>query len=256
MSGSSAWLRFHRKLQSRANPVDTNRTPRPACGSSCSRMATTRRATRWVDIRGRTPLPDLLRRCEVALLSDKIHGHGGSRHHRAGGRGRRGCVALGVENGHGRTCTTTSRRQPCGYAWRSWGAPTWASPPCSTTSSGQKLTSPRASQQTTRLLCSGSRPGARCRPSTSIRPACTRAAKGPHRYMNRTASAALKDVGSGGLNGRPARWTEEGPDGPWSACSTSVVVLIAVVNKTDRIEEGADLLLHLRWLTQRLPKVG
>ncbi len=77
--------------------------------------------------------------------------------------------------------------------------------------------------------------------------------KALNRYMNRTASAALKDVDVVIFVVDRTRWTEEDQMVLERVQYVSCPVLIAV-NKTDRIEEKADLLPHLEWLTQQLPK--
>ncbi|MFC0711606.1 GTPase Era [Azorhizophilus paspali] len=76
--------------------------------------------------------------------------------------------------------------------------------------------------------------------------------KALNRYMNKTASAALKDVDVVIFVVDRMRWTEEDQlvldrlqymQGP---------VLIAV-NKADRLEDKVELLPHLQWLAQQLP---
>lgn len=76
--------------------------------------------------------------------------------------------------------------------------------------------------------------------------------KALNRYMNKTASAALKDVDVVIFVVDRTRWTEEDQlvldrvqyvQGP----------LILAINKTDRIEDKADLMPHLEWLQKQLP---
>ncbi|WP_312956309.1 GTPase Era, partial [Stutzerimonas nitrititolerans] len=73
-----------------------------------------------------------------------------------------------------------------------------------------------------------------------------------NRYMNRTASSALKDVDVVVFVVDRTRWTDEDQlvldrvkyvEGP----------LIVAVNKTDRVEDKAELLPHFEWLAQQLP---
>ena len=73
-----------------------------------------------------------------------------------------------------------------------------------------------------------------------------------NRYMNRTASSALKDVDVVVFVVDRTRWTDEDQlvldrvkyvEGP----------LIIAVNKTDRVEDKAELLPHFEWLAQQLP---
>jgi GTP-binding protein Era len=79
--------------------------------------------------------------------------------------------------------------------------------------------------------------------------------KALNRYMNRTASAALKDVDVVIFVVDRTRWTDEDQmvleriqyvEGP----------VILAINKTDRIEEKADLMPHLEWLQGQLPKAS
>ncbi|MNQ48494.1 GTP-binding protein Era [Pseudomonas linyingensis] len=76
--------------------------------------------------------------------------------------------------------------------------------------------------------------------------------KALNRYMNRSASAALKDVDVVIFVVDRTRWTEEDQmvldrvkfvEGP----------LLVVVNKIDRLEDKAELLPHLKWLAEQLP---
>ncbi|MCM2319533.1 MAG: GTPase Era [Pseudomonas sp.] len=76
--------------------------------------------------------------------------------------------------------------------------------------------------------------------------------KALNRYMNRSASAALKDVDLVIFVVDRTRWTEEDQmvldrvkfvEGP----------LLVVVNKIDRLEDKAELLPHLKWLAEQLP---
>ncbi len=74
-----------------------------------------------------------------------------------------------------------------------------------------------------------------------------------NRYMNRTASSALKDVDVVVFVVDRTRWTDEDQlvlervqyvEGP----------VIVAVNKTDRVEDKGELLPHFEWLAQQLPK--
>jgi GTP-binding protein Era len=76
--------------------------------------------------------------------------------------------------------------------------------------------------------------------------------KALNRYMNKTASAALKDVDVVVFVVDRTRWTEEDQlvlerlqyvQGP----------LLIAVNKADRLEDKTELLPHLEWLAQQLP---
>ncbi|PVZ16090.1 MULTISPECIES: GTPase Era [unclassified Pseudomonas] len=77
--------------------------------------------------------------------------------------------------------------------------------------------------------------------------------KALNRYMNKTASAALKDVDVVIFVVDRTRWTDEDQlvlervqyvEGP----------LILAVNKVDRMDDKADLIPHLQWLQEQLPK--
>ncbi|GAB7533321.1 GTPase Era [Pseudomonas sp. 3A(2025)] len=79
--------------------------------------------------------------------------------------------------------------------------------------------------------------------------------KALNRYMNKTASAALKDVDVVIFVVDRTRWTDEDQmvlervqyvEGP----------LILAINKTDRIEDKGELMPHLEWLQSQLPKAS
>ena len=74
-----------------------------------------------------------------------------------------------------------------------------------------------------------------------------------NRYMNRTASAALKDVDVVIFVVDRTRWTEEDQMVLERLQYVEGPVLIAI-NKVDRIEDKAALMPHLEWLQQQLPK--
>jgi GTP-binding protein Era len=74
-----------------------------------------------------------------------------------------------------------------------------------------------------------------------------------NRYMNRTASAALKDVDVVIFVVDRMRWTEEDQMVLERLQYVEGPVLIAI-NKVDRIEDKAALMPHLEWLQQQLPK--
>lgn len=77
--------------------------------------------------------------------------------------------------------------------------------------------------------------------------------KALNRYMNRSASAALKDVDVVIFVVDRLRWTDEDQMVLDRVQHVSCPVLIAV-NKVDRLEDKAELLPHLQWLTEQLPK--
>jgi len=74
-----------------------------------------------------------------------------------------------------------------------------------------------------------------------------------NRYMNRTASAALKDVDVVIFVVDRTRWTDEDQMVLERLQYVEGPVLIAI-NKVDRIEDKASLMPHLEWLQQQLPK--
>ncbi|UVE18783.1 GTPase Era [Pseudomonas sp. LS44] len=76
--------------------------------------------------------------------------------------------------------------------------------------------------------------------------------KALNRYMNKTASAALKDVDVVIFVVDRTRWTEEDQMVLERIQYVQGPVLLAI-NKTDRIEDKADLVPHLQWLQQQLP---
>ena len=73
-----------------------------------------------------------------------------------------------------------------------------------------------------------------------------------NRYMNRTAASALKDVDVVIFVVDRTRWTDE-DQAVLERVQYVTGPLIVAVNKTDRIEDKAELLPHLRWLAEQLP---
>ncbi|ACO77596.1 GTP-binding protein Era [Azotobacter vinelandii CA] len=76
--------------------------------------------------------------------------------------------------------------------------------------------------------------------------------KALNRYMNKTASAALKDVDVVIFVVDRMRWTEEDQLVLDRLQYVQGPVLVAV-NKADRLEDKVELLPHLQWLAQQLP---
>ncbi|AYF87911.1 GTPase Era [Pseudomonas sp. JS3066] len=76
--------------------------------------------------------------------------------------------------------------------------------------------------------------------------------KALNRYMNRSASAALKDVDVVVFVVDRDRWTEEDQLVLERVQYVQGPVLLAV-NKTDRMDEKGDLIPHLSWLQEQLP---
>ncbi len=76
--------------------------------------------------------------------------------------------------------------------------------------------------------------------------------KALNRYMNRTASAALKDVDVVIFVVDRTRWTDEDQLVLERVQYVQGPVILAI-NKTDRIEEKAELIPHLKWLQEQLP---
>jgi GTP-binding protein Era len=76
--------------------------------------------------------------------------------------------------------------------------------------------------------------------------------KALNRYMNRTASAALKDVDVVIFVVDRMRWTDEDQLVLDRVVHVQCPVLIAV-NKVDRLEDKGELLPHLQWLAEQLP---
>lgn len=73
-----------------------------------------------------------------------------------------------------------------------------------------------------------------------------------NRYMNRTAASALKDVDVVIFVVDRTRWTDE-DQAVLERVQYVTGPLIIAVNKTDRVEDKAELLPHLRWLAEQLP---
>ncbi|WP_259753328.1 GTPase Era [Pseudomonas sp. GCEP-101] len=76
--------------------------------------------------------------------------------------------------------------------------------------------------------------------------------KALNRYMNRSASAALKDVDVVIFVVDRNRWTDEDQMVYDKVKYVSCPVLLAV-NKVDRMEDKGELLPHLQWLAEQLP---
>lgn len=77
--------------------------------------------------------------------------------------------------------------------------------------------------------------------------------KALNRYMNKTASAALKDVDVVIFVVDRMRWTEEDAFALERVRHVKCPVIVAV-NKTDRMEDKAELLPQLKWLSEQLPE--
>jgi len=76
--------------------------------------------------------------------------------------------------------------------------------------------------------------------------------KALNRYMNKTPSAALKDVDVVIFVVERTRWTEEDQMVLERIQYVQGPVIVAI-NKTDRIEDKSELMPHLEWLQQQLP---
>jgi len=76
--------------------------------------------------------------------------------------------------------------------------------------------------------------------------------KALNRYMNRNASAALKDVDVVIFVVDRTRWTDEDQLVLERVQYVTGPVILAV-NKTDRMDEKAELIPHLQWLQGQLP---
>ncbi|TWI58790.1 GTP-binding protein Era [Pseudomonas duriflava] len=76
--------------------------------------------------------------------------------------------------------------------------------------------------------------------------------KALNRYMNKTASAALKDVDVIIFVVDRTRWTEE-DDMVLDRLKHLSNPIIVAVNKTDRLEDKSELLPQLKWLAEQLP---
>lgn len=77
--------------------------------------------------------------------------------------------------------------------------------------------------------------------------------KALNRYMNRSASTALRDVDVVVFVVDRVRWTEE-DQLVLEKIQHLKCPLIVAVNKADRLEDKAELLPHLEWLAEQLPK--
>lgn len=77
--------------------------------------------------------------------------------------------------------------------------------------------------------------------------------KALNRYMNKSAAAALKDVDVVVFVVDRTRWTDEDQMVLERVQYVQGPVIIAL-NKTDRLEEKSELLPHLTWLQEQLPK--
>ena len=77
--------------------------------------------------------------------------------------------------------------------------------------------------------------------------------KALNRYMNRSASAALKDVDVVLFVVDRARWTEE-DQMVFERVKFVKCPVLLVVNKIDRLDDKGELLPHLKWLAEQLPE--
>lgn len=77
--------------------------------------------------------------------------------------------------------------------------------------------------------------------------------KALNRYMNRSATTALKDVDVVVFVVDRTRWTEEDQMVFEKVQYVKCPVILAV-NKADRMEDKSELLPHLEWLAQQLPQ--
>jgi GTP-binding protein Era len=77
--------------------------------------------------------------------------------------------------------------------------------------------------------------------------------KALNRYMNRSASTALKDVDVVVFVVDRTRWTDEDQMVLEKVQYVQCPVLLAV-NKADRLEDKSELLPHLEWLASQLPQ--
>ncbi|WGL64003.1 GTPase Era [Pseudomonas sp. CW003PS] len=77
--------------------------------------------------------------------------------------------------------------------------------------------------------------------------------KALNRYMNRSASSALKDVDLVVFVVDRTRWTDEDQLVLEKVQHVKCPILLAV-NKADRLEDKSELLPHLNWLAEQLPQ--
>lgn len=77
--------------------------------------------------------------------------------------------------------------------------------------------------------------------------------KALNRYMNRSASAALKDVDVVVFVVDRTRWTDE-DQMVFERVKFVQCPVILAVNKIDRLDDKGELLPHLRWLAEQLPE--
>ncbi|CAM3760311.1 MULTISPECIES: GTPase Era [Pseudomonadaceae] len=77
--------------------------------------------------------------------------------------------------------------------------------------------------------------------------------KALNRYMNRSASSALKDVDVVVFVVDRTRWTDEDQLVLEKVQHVKCPILLAV-NKSDRLEDKSELLPHLNWLAEQLPQ--
>ncbi|HLT03649.1 MAG TPA: GTPase Era [Pseudomonas sp.] len=77
--------------------------------------------------------------------------------------------------------------------------------------------------------------------------------KALNRYMNRSASSALRDVDLVVFVVDRTRWTDE-DELVLQKVRNVKCPLIVAVNKADQMEDKAELLPHLQWLAEQMPK--
>ncbi|SDR79492.1 GTP-binding protein Era [Halopseudomonas litoralis] len=76
--------------------------------------------------------------------------------------------------------------------------------------------------------------------------------KALNRFMNKSASQALRDVDVVLFVVDRMRWTDE-DEMVWNKVRHLECPVVLVVNKVDRLEDKKAMLPHLEWLTQQLP---
>ena len=79
------------------------------------------------------------------------------------------------------------------------------------------------------------------------------AEKALNRFMNKSASQALRDVDVVLFVVDRTRWTEE-DELVWNKVRHLECPVLLVVNKVDRMEDKKDMLPHLEWLAAQLPQ--
>jgi GTP-binding protein Era len=226
--------------------VDTNKDPKTRLQEFLQSRGCELPRYEVVDIQGEPHCRTFFVECEIILLNEKSRGQGVSRRIAEQVAAAAALIALGVENG---TDTNATR---CGYV-AIVGRPNVGKSTLLNHILGQKLAITSRKPQTTRHNMLGIKTEGDVQAIYVDTPGMHKGGeKALNRYMNKTASAALKDVDVVIFVVDRTKWTDE-DQMVLERVQYVTGPLIVALNKTDRIEDKAELMPHLSWLQEQLP---